>query len=565
MDARLLVGGALAVTALAAPLFLHKPGAVHATGPFAAQDDADGTAADAAAADATPGDTAAPAGDLAAAGGGRSSLDIGPAVVPLIVEIKAEPDGSEYATVIGANVSIQTICNEIAEESNRIVFGFRTDERDLSSPLVTVDLRNRPLEEVLEYVLGTAGLVAELSRDVLNVRLDTTNEDGDALLLRALAGYGRASYAYPDHDLAAAARLAQGEIEERRGLDQAALSHYQLLIESHPASPLVLDAFMRSGDLLQRMGEWARAIDQYRYVSEISPEDLEASDDEVAPLDRYVQEAKLEIARCNLELGRSDFALLILNVLEREHPALDRVQVMARATLRALCYLELGSYIEALKVLDELERGFVTEDVAHLALEIRARCFDGMDLRKEAAKAWLFHARIAPEPQRSLSYERASELFLALEEYAGVMLVAGEVRHHDVDADVAADERLARAALGLEYDLNADNSTAAERVDAADVAASTEDWDEVTILLGPLFGELELAPEPLRAQIALGWAQALYSTEGIDAAITALRDARQVFDRLQPEDTPRLDQKAAELFESAGNFDAAYEAYEGNY
>lgn len=557
MDARLVLGGALLATAIAAPFLLPEPRSVHAAQPFAVQDADDSTSAS----------TGATSDDAAATRAALDEIDVAPAVVPLQVDVTVEPDGTEYATVVGSNVSIQTICNQIAKATGRIVFGFGGDERDLSSPLVTVDLRERPLDEVLEYVLGTAGLVAEISKDVLNVRLDAIGDERDALLMRALAGYGRASYAFPDHDLAAAARLAQGEIEESRGLDQAALSHYQLLIESHPASPLVLDAYMKSGDVLQRMGEWARAIEQYRYVSEISPEDLdaEALDDSPSFLDRFVERAKLEIARCNLELGRGDFALLILNVLEREHPAGERSQVMARSTLRALCYLELGSYIEALKVLDKLERGFVTESVAQLALEIRARCFDGMDLRKEAAKAWLFHARLVDEPKRAMSYERASELFLALQDYLGVLLVAGEVREKGSDANVIGDERLARVALGLEVTLTEDNSSSSERVEAAAVAAADEDWSEVAILLGPLFGELEIAPEHLRSRIALGWADALFNTEGLDAAITALRQARPIIVRMQPEDAAQLDLKAAELFESEGNFDAAYDAYEGKY
>jgi len=130
---------------------------------------------------------------------------------------------------------------------------------------------------------------------------------------------------------------------------------------------------------------------------------------------------------------------------------------------------------------------------------------------------------------------------------------------------VSGDERLARAALNLEVSVTADNASVTERVDAAAIAADANDWYEVTILLGPLFGELELAPEHLRDDIALGWADAVFHTESIDAAIAGLRKARALFARLQPEDVARLDQKAAQLFESEGDFDAAYEAYEGNY
>lgn len=593
MDMRLLIGGTLVLTGIALPSLLRDGKNVLAVGPNAGsaqvQEPAagpDAPATDSADADSPDADSAA--GDLATAtsaelpatstsatapraqvptpnGGG-----VNPSSVPLIVEVRRESDGSEYATVIGANVSIRSIVDRLGKRTGRLVFGFEADERGLTSPLVTIDLRDRPLADVLEFALGTAGLVGELSKDVLDVREDPLTDDSEGLRLRALAGYGRAAYAYPDHGLAASARLAQGSIEEERGIDQAALSHYQLLIESHPSSDLVLEALMRSGAIYQRMGEWSQAIKEYKTISELSPVDLRESEHGHSqarpdPLEHYVQAAKLEIARCNIELGNTHYSLLTLSVLDIEHPPASREQVIERRVLLAEAHLAEGNYISALETLDELERGYLPADVAVQAVRIRARCFDGMDLRHEAARAWMIYAREIDEPQRSAAYERAAELFLALEDYLEVIFVAAEVERTKSLANVRTDLRIARSALGLEVSLTADNASIQERVDASEVAAERGDWNEVSTLLGPLFGELELAPEHLRDNIALGRAAALHATQGLDAAIGALSEARSIFVRTQPEDTDLLDVYAGQLYESEGRFDRAYDAYEGNY
>jgi hypothetical protein len=568
IDARyLIVGGAIVLTGALAPLFLMNAGfgTVHASGPQNA-------APTAVAPNGTDGTTPLEAIDNLA---GLRPVANDP--LPLVVEVLRDEDGTEYATVVGTNVSIRSVLERVAKSTERLLWGFGEDERGLTAPLVTVELRDRPLTEVVEYMLGTAGLVGEIDANVINVRTDTTSENRDALLSRALAGYSRASYRFPNHELAASARLAQGAIEELRGLDQAALSHYQLLIDAHSTSSLVLEAHMRSGALLQGQGQWARAIEEYRRVTELTPSDLDETTSGEAPrgdllvgtdgatIEDYFRAAHLEIARCNLELGHADWAIQMLNVLERKHPAATRQGIVDRRILRARCYLEDGKYIESLKVLDELERGFVTRDDMVTMLGLRAHCFDNLDLRPEAARAWVIHAHQVDEPERSASFERAAEHFLVLEDYLGVLFLAENARTLGSSANVRTAERIARSALGLAVAMDEDNSTIPERFEAARVATEREDWTLATQLLSPLFRELEIVPLELRDDVALEWSRTLYATSGINAAIAALRTARKLFERTQPEDTTRLDARAGQLFEQESRFDLALDAYDGKY
>jgi tetratricopeptide (TPR) repeat protein len=543
MDLRVLVGGGLLVAGLVVPTLLDlEPGAA------LAQEDAN-AAADEAASDAPT----SPFAERAEA----------PVSVPLVVEHRVDGDGVEYATVVGSNVSLFTVARRLAEASNRLLFGF--EERALAAPLVSLELRDRPLEEVLEYALGSAGLVAELSPSVLQVRPDRLVGDRDGLLMRALVFYSRSSMRQPSGPLAPSSRLAQGRIEEERGNDDAAIGHYQLLLESHPASPLVLEASLRIGLVLARQREWTLALDQFTQLTEISPEALDESSALVRPLEEYQATARLEIARCNLELGRSEFALLILNVLERESPQVERSVVVDRGLVRAQAYLAGEAWLEALRVLDGLDRGHMPSAAAIEALGIRARAFEGLDLRKEAARAWLTLARQVEDPERAQAYRRAAELFLALQDHLGVLFLAGEVARSGSSADIGTEERLARAALGLEVALDAENSSVQERYEAAVRAAEREDWSQVGTLVRPLVRELELVPLDLRDEIVLAHAQYEYVTTGLEAALAALREARVVMQRIAPDAVGRLDGYAGQLLEDNRLYELALEAYDGRY
>lgn len=552
IDLRLLFGGALVVVGGAASFFVDAT-PTEARGGAGAEDAAE---ADAGSSQSSPAADTTPFAPLSPRE--RDELS-----QPLRVERRLDEDGVEYVTLVGTNVSLYTITRRVAELSNRLLFGF--EERALAAPLVTVDLRDRPIEEALEYVLGSAGLAAEITPSVLDVRTADLFGDANALRMRALAGYSRSTLRHADGALAPRARLAQGELEEERGNDTAAIGHFQLLVEAHPASPLVLEATLRIADALVRQGEWNLALGQYTHVTEISPEALTDADALPRPLEEYRSRATLQIARCNVELGRSEFAVLILRVHEREYPDVERDLLVQRKLLMARARLAGGSYMEALGELEELERGPVALEIAVEALELRARCFEGLDLRKEAARAWLTHARQVRDPARAASYERAAELFLALDDHMGVLFVAGEAKKADTSADLGTQERLARAALGLPVQLDASNSSVQERFEAAQRAAAREDWEGVAQLVEPMFEELELAPFELRDDIVIAFAQHAFATEGLEAALDVLRDARVTVSRVAPDSLGRIDGYAGQLLEQSRQFERAMEAYDGRY
>ncbi|MEZ5977617.1 MAG: hypothetical protein R3F34_05295 [Planctomycetota bacterium] len=536
-DPRLIVGGALVVTAALVPLLRRVDDqVVHA-----------GAGADPSTQRATE----------------TAHVLTDPPRLPLRIDLRKDDDGMEYATIVGSNVALSKILRDVAQRTGRILYGI--EEFALATPLVSAELVDRPIDEVLEYLCGTAGLRVTVTPTVLQVEGDDTESNREALLVRALARYSRAALKDTLGVYGAESRLAQGELETLRGNDDAALSHYQLLVDSYPTSALVFEAHLRSGRILEAKGEWSLAVSEFRALTELSPEDTTGSDEPVLPFDRYVPAAYLEIARCNLELGRSSETLFLLNVLDRNWPADSREETVERGILRARSYFAGNATVEALKVVESLELGYMPHEAAVTALEIRAKSFEAMGLYKEAARAWLIYARQIEDPERSVCYEHACDLFLSLEDYLGVLFLEFEVERTKSEAQIGTSVRIARAALGLEVNLDDDDSSEQERVEAAERAAERSDWARVAMLLGPLASELELVPLELRDRVALGYARERYATQGVEAALGVLRSARRVLLDTQPEDVPRLDLYAAHLLEQDRLYDRALRAYDGKY
>lgn len=457
--------------------------------------------------------------------------------------------GRELASVHGRNVSLEHVLKEIARRTGRVVEGLSATRRGV---LVSVALEERPVEQVLEYVLGGVGLVAELGPDTLRVREDDADRlSADRLRDRAMALYLRTTADHPGHIATERGRLSQGEVEHARGNLPAALEQYQVLLDSFPSSAFRAEAHLRSGAVLEELQRWAEAAQQYR---------LAATGAEDAP--EYVP-SRLGLARCQIELGNPDLALLMIESLDDARPPIDRQDQARRGLVRARAQLQREMWIDCLATLDQLDRVGLPEEAAAGAMRLRALAFEGLDLIREAGRAWLVHARMTEGVARDTAFERAAVIAMDDGDELGVLFVAAEAERAGSDAPLGPLARTARMALGLEVDLTTDDATDVERVEIAETYLELGDWLAAKPILADLHTRRTQVHPTLRQRAALAWGRCLYLDAGLEAALSVLREARPVIE--DEIERLALDLMAAELLEGERQFARAVEAYEGRY
>ncbi|MEO0650268.1 MAG: tetratricopeptide repeat protein [Planctomycetota bacterium] len=466
---------------------------------------------------------------------------------PLIVEI--DPSGPrDRGSVRALNASLERVVDEIARRTGRIVEGLSGAER---SALVTIELRDRPLDEILTIALGAAGLRHELHPGVLRVLPDDSAELGpERLRERAMVSYLRATTRFSGHPAAERGRLSQGEVEEARGNLYAAYEQYQTLLDNYPSSTLTYEAHLRSGSALERMGRYADAVIEYQIASK-----ADQSLPQHAP-------ARLGLARCQIELGNPDLADVMIDTLDDAAPATSREEAAERGLVRAKAQLLREEEVEALATLDQLDRFGLPDDQLARSMELRAMAFEGLDLYREASRFWLVFAAEADPGRAAIAYERAASLAERDNDPLAVMFVAAEAERAGSEADLGPMARRARLQLGLLVDLDAD-VPAVERIEICERWVSEGRFPAARPTLSELHAGREDLPAPLRPRAALAWARCLYDENGLEAALAALREARATI-AVQADRAP-LDLLAADLLERERQFQRAMHAYEGRY
>jgi tetratricopeptide (TPR) repeat protein len=467
---------------------------------------------------------------------------------PLVVEV--DPTGPrDRASVRAANASLERVVGELARRTGRVVEGLTGPGRNA---LVTVELIDRPVEQILEFVLGSAGMRAELRPGLLRVLPDDSETlSPERLRERALALYLRSTMEHPDHPAAERGRLSQGAVEEARGNLSAALEHYQTLIEFYPESPLHAEAHLRSGSALERLGRFAEAANEYRVA---------ASGEESAP---QHAPAKLGLARCRIELGNPDLAEIMIDMLDDAIPPSSRAEAAERGLVRAQAQVLREEFVEALATLDQLDRLGQPDSTLARSMELRAMAFEGLDLYREASRFWLVHARQTTGERSVQAFERAAQLAVEDDDPLGVLFVAAEAERAGSPAALGRMARAARLELGLLVDLEADDVTDVERVEVAEGWVAEGKTSAARPVLADLHARRTELLVSLRPRTAVAWARCLYAEDGLENALAALREARPAIsdhDQRQP-----LDLLAAELLEGERQFTRAMAAYEGRY
>lgn len=410
------------------------------------------------------------------------------------------------------NANLSDLCLRIAELTGQEVFDL--NETPWTPALVSVDLQDRPLSDVLERVLGSVGLRHEMQPGGFRI-LEANSSDLSAehLRTRALAHYVAASREYPTHPLSARARLAQAEIELERGNEDNAREHYRQLAKNFPASPLAPLAELRSGGLLADAGFWQDARESYlRVLNRQTAEELHP-------------EARLGVARCHMELGDPSMCIASLAVLDRSHPSNDHETRGQRLLLAAQAHQRLDKSLIALRQLDELQELSVSRELRVEGLRIAALALEQLGELDTAAMAWGVVGREGRPEVQVEAFERAAILSAELQDHLGVLFVAQEASTAGF-ADALEPHRLrGRLELGLDdpAEMNAE-APVDLRLTAAERLLGDERFEPAYELLRTML-ELDLEFEQERR---LGWAFALasYHVLGLPHSIAVLRDYR---------------------------------------
>lgn len=459
-------------------------------------------------------------------------------------------DGREWFSVSARSTSLETVLWEIAHESGRRVEGLDASQ---VTALVTVDLVRRPLDQTLEYVLGSVGLRAEVRATAIVVIDDEDDPPTPSERLdEAALAWLKVTTRFPGHEAAPGARLAQGEVAELQGNLAAARTHYQTLVEDYPDSSEVATAMMRTGRILQRLGHWAQASVQYRALV-----GLEKGAE-------YHPAARLELARCAIELGDPQSALHMLSALDSHYPAATRTERTSRLLARAEALNARGRHMEALRSVENASTE-LDPTTHHDALRIRAIALEGVGLPGDAGSAWLLYAENAHGSQKAHAYERAARLALEADDEMGTLFACRQAAN-DGFADVVQRYKVeARRRLGFEEGAPAaaEPVSRSERIALAEEHLASDEIAQAGEILQPLFLARNALDEDDRARVCAGWAACVESRNGLDEALRLLAEERATL--TDADARARLDVGAARLLEKNELFDRAIDAYRGSY
>ena len=466
-----------------------------------------------------------------------------------VLRREATDGGLDRWTVLANRAPLQKLLVTIGHKSGDTIEGLQRLDR---IRLITVDLRERPLDQILKYVLGSVGLDFDSRANTISLRFPEDEHSTAETIQLAAAAWVNATKRFPDHPDAPLAFLSQGELLELQNYFGPALDKYETLIESYPKSMYVDDAYMRSGRILQRMGEWGEASKQFRRLTELGNDPA------------YQPAARLEVARCDVELGSPQSAIYILERLDSEYPTINALETAGRLLVHASALNALGRHDEALKKLTAASPNL--DPLANReAMKVRANCFEGLGRYSDASHAWLVYGRSTSPREKEAALRQAARLaLLAPGEEAAVFFICKEAesippQESFEEFRLEAERRLTVGSVDEPMTTGtADRIALAEGwLDAGDVARAAKELEVLFLTRGTL------ADEAVAARVCVGWARCVEQQRDLNAAILILAEARTGFASLTARSL--LDLGAAALLEKHQLYDRAVDAYEGRY
>lgn len=465
-----------------------------------------------------------------------------------------EESGDIYCDVQARGAQIHHVMAKLARSLEVDLRGFEDVEE---SRHVNAFLQHRPVDQAIQFLLGSVGMTATVTASYIEVRGELPPFPDTASTLQAAEiAYLKALQRYPHSEEAPKARMSLAEISLDQGFPARAVRHYEALIDDYPSCEFVHEAHMRAGRLLVGLEQWPEAQAHFEAMANIKID--EATPREWIPM---IAEARRELARCVLWRGEPRRAQYMLQGLEHSIPPTDDADLAQRLLLMARALLDLGRGEEGILFLDramQLGTGVVGE---FESMDLRARGMELADKPIEAAVAWLHWSRSQDEDNKRKALARAAHLALSVEgEELAVLFL-----HKQAQADGLGDELLpfvneARSRLGLAAE-SYTNSTPSIRLERGEQLLASGSTDQAADVFASIEDDFWGLTAANRLRYALAYAPLLETESSVDAAIELLR---QVARSLESRDNrAQLYVLAAEIYERHGRFDEAAEAYGG--
>ena len=422
---------------------------------------------------------------------------------------------------------------------------------ELISPtaLVTVELRDRPVEQALEWMLGSAGLRANWRTGVVQIReVIPASPTPDELRDCALATYSGALRSFPDVEAGAAAAFAKASIYEQRGNVEQAITSYDSLVRAFPQSKQAPEALVRSARQLFTRNNFADAGAHFADLLRLSTD---------GP---FATEARLGFANCLARQADFRTALRLISALDTASPASNRADLHERLLIRARCILGDGNAAGARKLLLESENGGLEPELEADFYELSALALPSDAPPEYAAVVWMEHARRSTGKARAAAAAESARLTRLAGDELGALWIDRWAQINGVGEATNAHAQAAREALGLDSkalstDPVEDRLARAERLMRARL------WAEANSAFMALRESAPPMDDASRARLYVGLARCLNGLERVDDAITMLREGLElVSDKDRRRD---FYVTAATIFEEHELVDDAIEAYRG--
>jgi TolA-binding protein len=300
-----------------------------------------------------------------------------------------------------------------------------------------LNLAGRSLEDVLALLAHATRTRVDVDRHAIVFSSEFALTDAEDIQADAEAAWVSLVREFPDHEAARTARVWLGIAQERRGHEDAALTHYDAAARDEVDSPAAERALRAASDLLMRRGRWDAAMQRLSRLARTSPQ-------------RNVQiDARLGVARALAEQGRGTEALALVDVVDLSYPPSGEAEVAARRLVRARGHLAAGAPASALRELDaravlDPRLGESLDD-----LELRARSLEQLDSPLEAARAWLACAGSRVPADRGDALASAARLSASAGDDLAVLFIERVAQGGSAEAAVTRLADSARVRLGL--------------------------------------------------------------------------------------------------------------------
>jgi tetratricopeptide (TPR) repeat protein len=421
-------------------------------------------------------------------------------------------------------------------------------------PLIDLTITDRPFGEALGILMGCVGLRLEQRADTLTLRPEyEESASPQDLLERARLNLVSTLSAFPNTEVSPLILQAMARVEEKLGLSDAAEAHLRQLAQDYPHSELVPSALAHAGQLLQHAGKWGEAkqvlsqLCNLPYAHDFYPKGL------------------LELARSHAQLGEGRQGLRILDALNAIWPlegstssAADQAE---RHFVNAACLYEAGNAGEALVLLDKCNELGHRGDLDPQVFPLRARALEAVGRPADAAVAWLARSRtVEGKELKASALVEAARLALVADDQLALDLIYARGVELGVETSLDGLRFEARASLGLNTSgMKPDSPAGLLLLGKLHLDAGRYEQALSALLAAKIHREEFNESEKLNLNILLG--RASLEVRGVDSAVAEMREGLSLLSRRG--DRTQVYLYAAELYESAGRYEDAIAAYEG--